>query len=49
MTLLRRRKRGWWVGLLILVTGPASFVLTPVLPVVGLAWLLVGIVLLTVL
>jgi hypothetical protein len=49
VTLLRRRKRGWWVGLLILVTGPASFFLTPVLPVVGLAWLLVGIMLLTVL
>ncbi len=43
--LVRARAVGWWVGLLLVVTGPASFFLTPALPVVGLVWLLVGIVL----
>jgi hypothetical protein len=45
VTLVRRRAPMWWVGPLLLVTGPASFFLTPVLPFAGLAWLLVGIVL----
>jgi hypothetical protein len=41
--LLRMRARGWWLGLVLAATGPASFFLTPVLPLVGAAWLLVGI------
>jgi hypothetical protein len=43
--LVRRRARGWWLGLLLVATGPASFFLTPVLPIVGIAWLVVGVVL----
>jgi hypothetical protein len=43
--LFRRRPRGWWLGLLLVATGPASIFLTPVLPVVGLVWLIVGVVL----
>jgi hypothetical protein len=43
--LIRTRARGWWLGLVLAATGPASFFLTPVLPVMGAAWLLVGIVL----
>jgi hypothetical protein len=41
--LVRTRERGWWLGLLLAASGPASFFLTPVLPIVGLAWLLTGI------
>jgi hypothetical protein len=43
--LVRRRPRGWWLGPLLVVTGPASFFLTPVLPIVGIVWLIVGVVL----
>ena len=41
--LLRSRARGWWLGLLLAASGPASFFLTPVLPIVGLAWLVIGV------
>jgi hypothetical protein len=41
--LLRKRQRGWWLGLLLAITGPASFFLTPVLPIVGIVWLVVGV------
>ena len=43
--LVRRRARWWWLGLLLVATGPASFFLTPVLPIVGIVWLVVGVVL----
>ena len=45
MSLVRQRVLAWWAGLLLALTGPTSFFLTPVLPVVGLAWLVVGVVL----
>jgi hypothetical protein len=44
-SLVQQRVLAWWAGLLLALTGPTSFFLTPVLPVVGLAWLVVGIVL----
>ena len=45
VSLVRQRVLAWWAGLLLALTGPTSFFLTPVLPVVGLAWLVVGVVL----
>ncbi len=44
-SLVQQRVLAWWAGLLLVLTGPTSFFLTPVLPVVGLAWLVVGLVL----
>ncbi|HXV58460.1 MAG TPA: hypothetical protein VD704_11375, partial [Gaiellaceae bacterium] len=43
VALARRRPPGWASGLLLVPSGPASFFLTPVLPVTGLAWLAAGI------
>jgi hypothetical protein len=44
-SLVRQRVLPWWAGLLLALTGPTSFFLTPVLPVVGLAWVVVGVLL----
>jgi hypothetical protein len=41
-SLARARVLAWWAALLLVATGPSAFFLTPVLPVAGLAWLILG-------
>ena len=43
--LRRARVLPWWAALLLALTGPTCFFLTPVLPVAGIGWLVVGVVL----